>query len=140
MRYRTDVIACYEDTDRRESFLAFLRRWAALSGTPLPNLGVPCGSIEAQISWGRWIASCPDGCGSAMLVSRETPIFYCVECGNGKDCYTVGFPQARETIEALLLKRPAQKGAEHSGASNRNWSPGETVEALEAENRQRGII
>ena len=92
------------------------------------------GKLKAEINHGRWIVNCPaDDCGGAMIVSSLTPYFMCPYCANiinkGK-WFNVNFPQDKKGIETILEKRLKK---------NRNWLPGETLEDLIKENRDRGI-
>ena len=99
----------------------------------------PQGEVQALVNHGRWIAKCPNpGCGGALVVSAQDPIFLCTDCGseeNGGRSYTVRFPDEKEAVERELMKRPvvARK------ATNRNWLPGETVDKLRDENRAHGV-
>ena len=97
-------------------------------------------TIKARINWGRWIADCPQ-CGGAEDVRVGLP-FVCkglvaagfhgehTACGFTAD---VEFPKTADKlmIEALLVRRPVPF---------RNWFPGETIENLQKENKDRGII
>lgn len=86
-------------------------------------------ALPVKVNHGRWVVECP--CGSAQLASRTDRRFYCVECGNvlfeGK-WVKVEWPSDNElaVIEQTLAARPF--------AANQNWSPGETMRALKAEN------
>ncbi len=92
-------------------------------------------TIQARINHGRWIAHCPF-CAGAEYVFLEHPVFYCQSCwmeavgGQGLRVI-VPSAKARTGIEGELLKRPL--------VATRNWSPGETVKSLAAENAERGI-
>lgn len=109
---------------------------------PAPSIEENQGEVNAIINQGRWLVECPTpDCGGALIVSEQTPFFFCPYCANesngGKWC-KVAFPppaQKRE-IEALLLKRPARRDFE---AFHRNWRPGETLTQLRAENKMAGI-
>jgi hypothetical protein len=91
-------------------------------------------SAYAQVNWGRWVVQCP-WCLSATLASREDHRFFCSECGNapaGGKWVQVEWPDKWSAIEEHLVKRPTPR--------TRNWSPGETVDGLVAENIERGVI
>lgn len=84
-------------------------------------------AVEAVVNHGRWIVPCPD-CPGAQLTAPEDRRFMCVNCGNasiGGKWRPVRWPKRHEDIEALLAVR-IEKLA--------NWSPGETVADLRAEN------
>lgn len=111
-------------------------------------------AVPAQVNRGRWVAICPD-CGNVEYVCPDTPIFYCLSCGNQNSVAAkpVLFPAADERgrIEAVLLARPVvagrgQNAIELALSSRaalkgllRNWEPGVSVETLEAENAERGV-
>jgi hypothetical protein len=105
-----------------------------------PPTGKLKASVKAYVNHGRWVAECgTDGCGGAMSVDVEEPLFYCWVCGNqwaNGAWARVEFPARREEIERLLLLRPAANGME---AVNRNWVVGEPLANLEAENAAHGI-
>lgn len=107
------------------------------------------GAVMAFVNQGRWLARCKV-CGNPSYVSWKTPIFYCVECGNGKSgaAWPVEFPVEREEIEKALLKREVEVNEgkyvrnEVESAFNsrpvraglpRSWRPGISVEELNAE-------
>jgi hypothetical protein len=81
----------------------------------------------------RWIANCPscreEGVTTAEYVWLETPLFFCVRCGNadiGNRWRPVEIPKQRAAIERTLLARPDPE--------TRAWLPGETVQALRQQN------
>lgn len=144
--------------DKRAGVAAWLR-WKAAS---LQNSGklnviwdgrtVSGPAVEAIVNRSRWVAICPN-CKNVEYVDPETPIFYCLSCGNGNETAArpVNFPERREEIEAILLRRPVLEGL---GATRieillkaraafadlpRSWEPGVTIEMLEAQNRTRGV-
>lgn len=93
------------------------------SGTP---------PVAALVSHGTWKAACPsEGCGGAIDLLDGWGFWcpYCL-CEDGQ-LRRVAWPEEREAIEALLDVRPVP--------ASRNWLPGESVEALRAENAVRGI-
>jgi hypothetical protein len=92
-------------------------------------------AVQARVNHGRWLADCPTPhCRNACYVDPADPRFLCVECVNplaeGR-WLPVEFPDDRDEIEAALLARPVP--------ATRNWTPGETVEQLRAENAEEGI-
>ena len=122
--------------------------WVKLSkSSPMPTIERPPASgdgletVAAYINEGRWVAECPDGCGSAIVVSETDPIYICLSppylCPAEKEWFRVAFPRYKKSIEATLLKRPAKRPFY---ASNRNWCPGESLQQLKAENAAEGII
>lgn len=90
------------------------------------------GTVAAEVCRGRWLARCPC-CAGAEEASYIVPVFYCLSCGNALNdgcVMTVEFPEGREALEELLLKRNIE---------NRNWRAGETVELLQKENEEHGL-
>ena len=133
---RGDKIVAHEDWQGMPwlAFVAHCYRQFGHSGM-LPPLTDVHGTMVASVNHGRWLVECPSGDGCAMVVSPSQPYFMCVVCGNeanGGRWYNVQFPGAPEkrAIEGALLKRPIR---------NRNWEPGETAQALEAENIEHGV-
>ena len=61
-------------------------------------------AVEAFVDHGRWLGQC-DRCGNPEYVDPETPIFFCMRCGNGdsRSARPVKFPEHRVEIEARLL-------------------------------------
>ena len=101
--------------------------------------GVTDGEIVAYVNHGRWVAECPD-CAGAQLVSETERRFWCLNCGNAAVNFAwrhVRMPQKRTAIEAELVIRPA---ARSERAITRNWLPGETVEDLQRENVEHGVV
>lgn len=101
---------------------------------PLTDVAIDA-ALDARVDAGRWIAECPD-CHDAQYVwtAEAHPLFLCVTCFNatvGRRWRPVLIPSERAAIEAALEPRPMPH--------NRNWTPGETVADLRAENRQHGI-
>ncbi len=85
-------------------------------------------ALKAFVNAGRWSIKCPD-CGGGEYAWEEGWVM-CLSCFNekiGHRIRRVEFPGNREKIEALLLRRPL---------SARNWEPGETLKALERENKE----
>ena len=60
--------------------------------------------VAAFVDHGRWLGQC-DRCGNPEYVDPETPIFFCMRCGNGdsRAARPVKFPEHRVEIEARLL-------------------------------------
>jgi hypothetical protein len=66
--------------------------------------GIP---VYARIDYGRWIADCE--CGGAEYVDPETPLFFCMSCGNkgtSGRARKVEFPKDRIKIEIETMKQP----------------------------------
>lgn len=80
----------------------------------------------AELNHGRWIVCCPeDGCTNAELATTDR--FLCSVCGErGR----IVWPVERGEIERLTLVRPVK---------NRNWTPGESVALLVAENLEHEV-
>jgi hypothetical protein len=110
--------------------------------------------VMAFINFGRWGARCKV-CNTPMYVSPRTPVFFCVECGNGgtRAAWGVEFPEDRERIEAALLRRETRvdesklirnrverafKARPVSPDLARNWRAGIGADDLENENAERG--
>jgi len=82
--------------------------------------------LQARVDWGRWVVDCE--CKGAEFAFEEGE-FMCQSCFNGGHQHKfrrVIFPKERKAIEMLLLQRPE---------GNRNWSPGESIAKLKAENK-----
>jgi hypothetical protein len=67
---------------------------------------------EAYVNYGRWVAECPTGCGSAFALEANQAMAHCTECGNV--CPIVWPVQAQEIWDELQ-KRPMPR--------TRNWFP-----------------
>jgi hypothetical protein len=84
--------------------------------------------LPVFVNQGRWMASCPFGCGEAQVTSETDHRWYCTTCSNfgggGKWVPTI-WPDNQADIETALVVRPPVF---------QNWVPGETVEQLLAEN------
>ena len=103
-------------------------------GARLPSNMTQKAITYARVDYGRWVVDCP-WCKSAQHASREDRRFFCVECGNAPvNGHWIGvfWPPEWEQIEELLSRRP------HPG--NQWWWPGETVQGLERENNENGVI
>lgn len=109
--------------------------------------------VFAVMVWGRWVGYCPrPGCGSAESFGRcddgtvgglTGDRFECrrdgytpdgvrvVYGGCGLRC-GVQWPANISDLERVLLARPA--------LATRNWSPGETLDGLVAENLAHGLV
>jgi hypothetical protein len=88
--------------------------------------------VLAYVNHGRWVAECE--CFSAQVVTEADPRFYCVECFNvafGGRWRTIIFPSETAEIGVVLAERPERK--------RQNWTPGESVELLVAENIEQGL-
>lgn len=83
--------------------------------------------MQAYFNWGRWVVDCPT-CNSAEQMQPKAAVFYCRECGHTGP---VEWPENPAEIEEVLAKRPKR--------DNRNWRPGETLEALRLENVLHGV-
>lgn len=134
-----DKIITHEDI-LRLPYGEFVRYSASRKSMQAPAQdGVTDGEILAYVNHGRWIAECPD-CAGAQLVSELERRFWCLNCGNAAVNFAwrhVRMPQKRTAIEAELVIRPA---ARNERAITRNWLPGETVEDLQRENVEHGVV
>lgn len=84
--------------------------------------------VPAFVNKGNWLVVCPV-CGGAEYAWEEG-WFFCCSCKNsylGHKYRKLVFPADRARIEELLADRPL---------ANRNWTPRETVEDLERENKE----
>lgn len=100
----------------------------------LPKSHSTKATAYARVDLGRWIADCP-WCKSAQFASREDHRFFCTECGNAPvhgAWITVLWPDEWEEIEQILGQR--------LNVGNQWWSPGETLDKLEEENRVQGPV
>jgi len=83
--------------------------------------------LKAYVNHGLWKVKCEcGGCEKAW----EEELFMCQSCLNSghKHQYRQAiFPTARKSIEKLLALRPL---------ANRNWTPGETLNQLKADNQE----
>lgn len=116
-----------------------LRRRGALIDFPQCSGDVDAPAISAFVNHGRWMVSCPFGCGSAQVASETDHRFFCTGSGgcanfavDGK-AIPVVWPDAdtQSEIEELLMNRPPVF---------RNWQPWEPVEKLALENIAKGDI
>ena len=138
-----DHIHTYDDLGRKVNggnqvpFRDFLRSlYQKRQGQPPPPVPLtPLPQYEARVNWGRWIIDCPH-CGSALDVTPSDTTAICVDCST--EWFEVVFPSAqqKQAIERALLKRPGNRAKVFK---NSNWVPGETVDKLEAENKEQGI-
>lgn len=127
-----DKIIFHEDI-YSVSYTGFLSEYYRVGkGGELPAVGPELERVYAYINHGRWVAECPLGCGDAKVLSGLANLYICTEPGcPSMDWYQVVFPEEREEIEAVLLSRRAHRP---DMALARNWKPGESLSALEAEN------
>lgn len=111
-----------------------IRHWPGHQTHGLPQELAPGPVLAAFVNHGRWIVQCP-GCPLVSLASRQDHRFFCSECGNALDggrWLPVRWPEDWETIEQVLGARLDRR--------TRNWSPGERIEELRAENVANGVI
>lgn len=99
-------------------------------------------SAVVFMSWGRWVARCPTGCGvieqrgrcdDGTIGGLGCDRFTCRAShgGCGLRC-GVAWPADIADLERVLLARPIP--------ANRNWTPGQTLLQLVAENAAHGIL
>jgi hypothetical protein len=100
-----------------------------LAMVPLdPTAGTGGSPVAVRADHGRWIVTCPD-CNGAQATHPADKRFLCNECGNVGNARLfrpVVWPKDPEKIGELLDAR--------ADVTLRNWSPGETVADLTAEN------
>jgi hypothetical protein len=108
---------------------------------PLADRAVGALPIDVEVNHGQWIWRCPCGLGGigdppsgGGVAFVDQPFGWCPRCENvatdGR-WRSLRFPPEREAIERALAVRP--------DPDTRNWSPGETIEQLLAENAEHGI-
>lgn len=79
--------------------------------------------VYARVDHGRWLADCSNlACTGAELVTEGEEML-CASCGTVS---LVVWPSDAGDIDRVLNKRLTD---------NQHWTPGETVDMLEAENR-----
>lgn len=97
--------------------------------TPPETIG---GEVRAVVNHGRWLVECPTSwCEAAQLAFRNDQRFFCHNCHNIEadgHWLKVIWPRNAAEIERVLDAR--------SRPENRNWTPGETLAQLRAENEQ----
>jgi hypothetical protein len=105
---------------------------------PAPSAVAPGDPLPARIYEDKWIVDCDyPGCGGASFVWPDAPRFLCAECFNGAQgglWRRVALPAEEDAaeIEEVLGHR--------AHPSERNWSPGESVDDLRKENRDHGVF
>lgn len=129
-----------EDKHRQDPKLPKMsppERIVAQHWPPYKHSGLPQGLDSTRpafafVNHGRWMVSCL-WCSSAQHASRTDRKFFCTECSNravGGHWIPVIWPDNTPDIETVLGFRV--------DARTRNWTPGETVEGLIAENASKG--
>lgn len=137
--------------DGRTHFGYSLRHYASstgLLGLIAQRMGVELPAPEApyvdddappaigRVYHDRWITDCPEpGCGDASFVWLDSLLYLCANCFNeglGGRWRRVEVPDAgeRQELERVLAHRALPQ--------HRNWAPGETAEALRAQNAEQG--
>lgn len=93
--------------------------------------------VDAQIVAGRLVAKCPaEGCDGLEIVWFGRPLLWCVTCRNATwEGFWLPVRIPKLTVLALIDQALAVRPEPH-----RNWVPGETVEALIAENEAHGLV
>jgi hypothetical protein len=82
--------------------------------------------LAARANHGRWICDCVH-CGTPMFTHPEWQTACCIQCG--ARYVDVQFPD--QVVVAVLCRRP--------NPATQNWAPGETIDALCAENAAHGL-
>jgi hypothetical protein len=83
--------------------------------------------IAAHIGHGRWLVDCPHCPHYVLMAWPKNERAFCTGCGT---TYLVDFPDDYAEVERILLFRSVE---------NRNWTPGETIAELRAENEAHGL-
>jgi hypothetical protein len=100
-------------------------------------------AVEAFVDHGRWLAQC-DQCGNPEYVDPETPIFFCMRCGNGdsRAARPVSFPENRVEVEKALLAieiipgwgrndlERVMNGKPAAGGGGRDWKSSDQLSAI----------
>lgn len=85
------------------------------------------GVAYAEANWGRWVARCVrPWCTNAVALEVGQQGFICIGLGGCGASVDVVWPPDAQAIEAILAMRPV--------ARTQNWTAGETLEELLAEN------
>ena len=109
----------------------FHRTILARAGGRLGEIDEDVRGLNAEINHGRWIAKC-DLCGGAEVVDPEDPFFLCLTCLNallGGRVRRAWFPAGHKLFELVLLER--------EGAEDRNWEPGDSLDKLKRQNKDK---
>jgi hypothetical protein len=99
-----------------------------------PSAVAIAGVAYAEANWGRWVARCVrPWCTNAIALELGQVEFLCIggpdACGYST---VVVWPPDPQAIEAILGMRPVRR--------TQNWSVGETLEDLLAENAAHGCL
>lgn len=86
----------------------------------------PAGRAPARVNHGRWIVEC--GCGNGLLVEMTSREALCIRCGA---IWEAVLPPNWREIERVLCRRWQREA--------QNWSPGESIDLLRAENIEHGV-
>lgn len=93
-------------------------------------LGPPEIAVSVYANHGRWIVECPE-CAGAQIASANDPRFMCTVCANVATegmWRPVIWPDEAVAIDQVLTARP--------DVATQNWTPGETVDDLLAEQQE----
>lgn len=100
---------------------------------------------RAYVNYGRWVADCPTGCGSALALINEDGdlmhVYACIEC---HALSTVDWPANAEEIWEALQERPYPRvrnwfPASHELALRTGLPHGQTPNDLREEARENGV-
>jgi hypothetical protein len=90
-------------------------------------------TVSPRVNQGRWLFDCPAcqlaGKRTAAVVTPGIETAVCLECGSE---FPIRFPEHLAEIERQLMLRP--------DPTTRNWEPSESVDDLEVENREHGVL
>lgn len=81
--------------------------------------------VTAYLNHGRWVADCP--CNSGILVDKGPGLYLCRECHTLNQ---ITMHEDWQTVEMLTKDRLPK---------HRNWTPGEPIGNLMAENVEHGV-
>src|SRR5215211_1918488 len=120
----------YQADGTAHALLNYMRGVGASIPTPVEEVtGTP---VYARADHGRWIVEC-DVEKNAQYTDDNDQRFFCISCFNvavdGKWRQVI-WPEEVNDIESALAIRPID---------HQNWTTGETVESLEADNIAKGL-
>lgn len=81
--------------------------------------------LDAYVNHDRWVADCE--CRAGVAVEPTLDVCVCLDCGT---LYRVRMPDDWKAGEQVLA---------HRDVENRNWTVGQTVQDLKAENLTHGV-
>lgn len=106
------------------------RHWARRGLRPQPQAD----PLRVHINCGRWVTPCP--CGGGIAATPGWAYAACFDCGRWWAEVVFPPPALLAALDAVLRLRPA--GRSTDPLRWYSWVPGESVEALEAQNMSHG--